>query len=123
MADSYHSERDTQNVLQLRAILKDFPPFARQYFLAQEASKETRTRLSYAYDIRTFFRFLQENNPVFAAKDIHLWTVDMLDLLEASDIEEYQDFGLFGLFGRRALISLHFASSCASSADPSGAVC
>lgn len=92
MSDGYHSERDTQNILQLREILKDFPPFAKQYFLAQEGSKETRTRLSYAYDIRTFFRYLQENNPVLKNRDIHSWDVSVLDELTASDIDEYKSF-------------------------------
>ena len=95
MADkhtSYHSDRDTQNVLQLREILKDFPPFAKQYFLAQEASKESRTRLSYAYDIRTFFRYLQENNPVLKERDIRSWDVSILDDLTASDIDEYKSY-------------------------------
>ena len=95
MADkyvSYHSDRDTQNILQLREVLKDFPPFAKQYFLAQEASKESRTRLSYAYDIRTFFRYLQENNPVLRNRDIHTWDVSILDSLSATDIDEYKSF-------------------------------
>ena len=83
---SYHSDRDTQNILQLREVLKDFPPFAKQYFLALEASRESRTRLSYAYDIRTFFRYLQENNPVLRTRDIHTWDVSILDSLSASDI-------------------------------------
>ncbi len=30
---SYHDEKDIQNTLQLREILKEFPPFAKQYFL------------------------------------------------------------------------------------------
>ena len=92
MADSYHSERDTQNVLQLREVLKDFPPFAKQYFLAQEGSKESRTRLSYAYDIRTFFRYLQENNPVLRDREIRSWDVSILDDLTATDIDEYKSF-------------------------------
>lgn len=95
MADkkkSYHSDRDTQNILQLREVLKDFPPFAKQYFLAQESSKESRTRLSYAYDIRTFFRYLQENNPVLRDRDIHSWDVSILDDLSATDIDEYKSF-------------------------------
>ena len=89
---SYHSDRDTQNILQLREVLKDFPPFAKQYFLALEASRESRTRLSYAYDIRTFFRYLQENNPVLRTRDIHTWDVSILDSLSASDIDEYKSF-------------------------------
>ena len=95
MADkkkTYHSDRDTQNILQLREVLKDFPPFAKQYFLALEASRESRTRLSYAYDIRTFFRYLQENNPVLRTRDIHTWDVSILDSLSASDIDEYKSF-------------------------------
>ena len=89
---SYHNDRDTQNILQLREVLKDFPPFAKQYFLALEASRESRTRLSYAYDIRTFFRYLQENNPVLRTRDIHTWDVSILDSLSASDIDEYKSF-------------------------------
>ena len=92
MADSYHSERDTQNILQLREVLKDFPSFAKQYFLAQEGSKETRTRLSYAYDIRTFFRYLQENNPLLRDREIRSWDVSILDELSASDIDEYKSY-------------------------------
>ena len=70
---SYHDEKDIQNTLQLREILKEFPPFAKQYFLGIESTTATRTRLSYAYDIRTFFRYLQENNPILSQKDILTW--------------------------------------------------
>ena len=68
------------------------PRFARAYFRAVEATTSTRTRIAYAYDIRTFFRFLQDQNPIFAKADINDWTLDMLDKLQASDIEEYQEF-------------------------------
>jgi len=89
---TYHDEKDIENILQLREVLKDFPPFAKQYFLGRETTTATRTRLSYAYDIRTFFRYLQENNPVLSRKDIHSWDVSILDDLQATDIEEYQNF-------------------------------
>ena len=89
---AYHEEKDIQNTLQLREVLGTMPPFARQFFRAIEPTTSTRTRLSYAYDVRTFFRFLQEANPYFSAKPVSTWTVDMLDLLEATDIEEYQEF-------------------------------
>ena len=89
---TYHDQKDIQNILQLREVLKTMPPFAKSYFRAIEPTTSTRTRLSYAYDIRTFFRFLQEENPIFAKKDVSEWTVDLLDRLEATDIEEYQEF-------------------------------
>ena len=95
MADkkqTYHAEKDTQNVLQLRELLSTMPPFAKQYFRAIEPTTQTRTRLSYAYDIRTFFRYLQETNPHLKTQDILTWKVSLLDQLTAVDIEEYQEF-------------------------------
>ncbi len=89
---TYHDEKDIQNTLQLRDVLKDFPPFAKQYFLGRESTTATRTRLSYAYDIRTFFRYLQESNPALAKRDIHTWDVSVLDEIQPTDIEEYEDF-------------------------------
>ena len=89
---SYHEEKDIQNTLQLRALLTTFPPFAKYYFRAVEPTTSTRTRLSYAYDIRTFFRFLQESNPVLRSRDLISWDVSVLDRIQAVDIEEYQEF-------------------------------
>lgn len=89
---TYHDEKDVQNTLQLREILREFPSFAKQYFLGVESTTATRTRLSYAYDIRTFFRYLQENNPALAGRDIRSWDVSVLDEIQAADIEEYESF-------------------------------
>ncbi len=91
-SQTYHDQKDIQNILQLREVLSTMPKFCKSFFRAIEPTTSTRTRLSYAYDVRTFFRFLQEENPQFAKTDITMWTVDMLDLLEAADIEEYQEF-------------------------------
>jgi len=89
---TYHEEKDIQNTLQLREVLKTMPSFARTFFRAIEPTTSTRTRLSYAYDIRTFFRFLQENNPQLARTDILTWDVSVLDQIEAADIEEYMEY-------------------------------
>ena len=89
---TYHDQKDIQNILQLREVLSTMPGFAKAYFRAVEPSTSTRTRVAYAYDVRTFFRFLQDENPIFARTDIHDWTLDMLDRLDASDIEEYMEF-------------------------------
>lgn len=90
--ETYHKQKDTQNILQLREVLDSLPEFAKSYFRAIEPTTTTKTRLSYAYDIRTFFRFLQECNPVFKNMDIKSMKVDILDQLEAMDIEEYQEY-------------------------------
>ncbi len=91
-SQTYHDQMDIQNTLQLREVLSTMPRFAKSYFRAVEPTTSTKTRLSYAYDIRTFFRYLQESNPVFAKIPVEEWTVDLLDRLDASDIEEYEEF-------------------------------
>ena len=90
--ETYHDQMDIQNTLRLRDVLATMPRFAKQYFRAVEPTTSTKTRLSYAYDVRTFFRYLQSENPAFGRVPVTDWTVDYLDKLEATDIEEYQEF-------------------------------
>ncbi len=89
---SYHDQKDTENILKLREILKTLPPFARDYFRAVEPTTSTRTRLSYAYDLRVFFQFLLEENPAFKDCTMRDLDVSVLDQLEAVDIEEYEEY-------------------------------
>ena len=68
------------------------PPFAKDYFRAVEPTTSARTRISYAYDIRVFFHFLMENNPVYKNYTIEQFEVHDLERLEPVDIEEYQEY-------------------------------
>ena len=89
---TYHDEQDVENTLKLRDVLKTLPGFCRDYFRAMEPTTSTKTRISYAYDIRVFFRFLKERNPSLRTMDIRDFPVSVLDQLEAVDIEEYQEY-------------------------------
>ena len=89
---TYHEQKYIDNTLRLREILKTLPPFARDYFRAAEPTTSARTRISYAYDIRVFFHFLMENNPVFKNYSIDQFTAQDLERLEPVDIEEYQEY-------------------------------
>ena len=60
---TYHEQNDIDNTLKLREVLKTLPPFCRDYFRAIDATTTTKTRISYAYDIRIFFQFLLDQNP------------------------------------------------------------
>ena len=62
---TYHEQIYIDYTLRLREILKTLPPFAKDYFRAIEPKTSAKTRISYAYDIRVFFHFLIENNPVY----------------------------------------------------------
>ena len=89
---TYHEHTDIENILRLRQVLATLPPFCRDYFRAIDATTTTKTRISYAYDIRIFFQFLLETNLSLKEKSMTDLTVQILDQVKAVDIEEYQEY-------------------------------
>lgn len=89
---SYHEQAKVSLTLKLREVLKSLPSFTRDFFRAIEPTTTAKTRLSYAYDIRVFFQFLMDENPVFAAYSMDDFKVNDLELLQALDIEEYMEY-------------------------------
>ena len=89
---TYHEETDIKNIQKLREVLKTLPSFTTDYFRAIEPTTTTKTRISYAYDVRVFFHFLIETNPMFKGKEMTIFSVEILDKLQAVDIEEYQEY-------------------------------
>ena len=89
---TYHDQKDIENTLKLREVLKSLPPFVKDYFRAAEATTSTRTRLSYAYDLKVFFQFLIDENPAFKNYAVKDFKVTVLDELQAVDIEEYLEY-------------------------------
>ena len=70
---TYREQEKIQNTMKLREFLSELPPYAKDYFRAKEPTTSDKTRLSYAYDLRVFFRLdarkqirvseLHENSP------------------------------------------------------------
>jgi len=89
---TYREQTDILNTLKLREVLKTLPPFAKNYFRSIDTTTTTKTRISYAYDIRVFFQFLVEENPLYKNQTITDFTVDILDKIQAMDIEEYLEY-------------------------------
>lgn len=89
---TYHEHTDIENTLRLREVLNTLPPFCRDYFRAIDSTTTTKTRISYAYDIRIFFQFLLEQNPAFKDFSMQDFTVDVLDQITALDLEEYLEY-------------------------------
>ena len=90
--DKYYNEQDKINILRMREVLDSLPRFCRQYFRGIEPTTSARTRLGYAYDLRTFFEYLHNVNPVLCKKDIKDYSVDVLNQIEREDIEEYLEY-------------------------------
>ncbi|MCI9271519.1 MAG: tyrosine-type recombinase/integrase [Dorea sp.] len=89
---TYHEQTTIDYTLRLREILKTLPGFARDYFRAIEPVSSIRTRMNYAYDIRVFYHYLMENNPVYRNYSIDQFMPADLERLEPVDIEEYMEY-------------------------------
>ncbi len=89
---TYHEQLKIDYTLRLRNLLKTLPGFAKDYFRSIEPRSSEKTRISYAYDIRIFFHFLIENNPIYKDYEITDFSLNDLEKITASDIEEYQEY-------------------------------
>ena len=89
---TYKEQNDIQNTLKLREVLNTLPDFCKDYFRAIAPTTTTKTRISYAYDIRIFFQFLLDTNPAFKDCTLRDFKVDVLDQIKAVDLEEYMEY-------------------------------
>lgn len=89
---TYHEQVKINNIQKVRELTKDFPAFTGDFFRAIENTKQSNTVRGYAYDLSTFFYFLQTNNPYFRDHDIRSLPVSILDQIQPVDIEEYLSF-------------------------------
>ena len=89
---TYREHTDTENILKLRQVLSTLPAFCKDYFRAIDSTTTTKTRISYAYDIRIFFQFLLDENPAFKNYTMTDVSVEILDQIKAVDLEEYMEY-------------------------------
>ena len=89
---SYREQEKIENTVKLREFLKELPPYVKDYFRAKEPTTSDKTRLSYAYDLRVFFRFLKESNPALKEKSICDISLADLSSLKPVDFEEFEEF-------------------------------
>ena len=76
---SYHEQVDRENILRLRNLIKDLPPFCGDFFRGIEPRTSSRTRIAYAYDLHVFFDFLHKENPALARITVQDIKLDQLD--------------------------------------------
>ena len=86
----YVERINLENKRKLQGLLKELPKFCGDFFRYLDTrNTASRTRLSYGYDIRIFFEFIQENNPMYAKMSMHDIPISVLDEMTPVDIEEY----------------------------------
>lgn len=89
---SYHEQKNIENIQHLREILATLPQFCNQYFIGTQEYISSRTRVAYAYDIRVFFEYLHDNNPIYGKKKITDYSIEILDQITRMDIAEYLQY-------------------------------
>ena len=92
MAESYAKQLTKKQILELRSILSDLPPYVKDFMRSIETTTQPRTRIGYAHDIKYFLEFLQSENPFLKKKEMYEITCDDLNKLSARDFEEYMDY-------------------------------
>lgn len=89
---TYSDHINIENEKRLRRLLRDLPDFCREFFRGIEPTTSSRTRIAYGYDLRIFFRFLEEEYPDLEDGPSKSWPVTVLDKITLTQLEEYLDY-------------------------------
>ena len=89
---SYHEQETIENTKKLRRLIRELPPFCADFFRGIEPRTSSRTRIAYAYDLKTFFEFLRQENPLLKSRDLRDLPLSVLDEIGLMDLEEYMEF-------------------------------
>lgn len=88
----YYKEKNKKQIAKLRILENELPPYAASYLNDKELSSQINTVVAYAYDLKTFFQFLVEMNPLLNKKIIKDIPIEFLENLSFEDINEYQRY-------------------------------
>lgn len=88
----YREEMDAKRILQIREITRDLPQACSDFIRSIAVSTSTLTRLAYAIDLNTFFRFLQTERVAFSQKKLVLMNDQDLEKLTRNDLIAYTEY-------------------------------
>lgn len=91
-AKNYHDQMNIENTMRMREVIATLPSFCKDFFNGIKETTSARTRLAYAYDMRIFFEFLHETNPICRKIEITDLPLSILDDIKPMDITEYLDY-------------------------------
>ncbi len=87
-AGSYRAEQEDLLDQKLFALCGELPPYVAAYFSSRKGNATAKTRLSYAYDLDGFFRWLS-TQPAFSSSAKRDITASQLASLGGGDIDAY----------------------------------
>ena len=86
---NYKKEKQFEQEEKIEELLSTLPEYCRDYYVYCSGTLErsTTTILGYLYDIRTFFKYVINNNPSMG--NINDITLEILDSMTPKDIQEF----------------------------------
>ncbi len=90
--DSFTKEQNTKLTMKLRELINDLPTFTETFFRGIEPNTSIKTRIAYAFDLRTFFYYITEELEQFYGKKVKSLFVEDLDKITSIDIEKFIEF-------------------------------
>jgi integrase/recombinase XerC len=89
---TYTQQQNIKYSNQLNELLDELPDFCRQYFDSLEYSKQPRTKIAYAQDIKGFFEYICFQSDLFGYDSIKQFVLEDLDKISAQNINNYMRF-------------------------------
>lgn len=89
---AYYEQVNNRSSKNLQNILSTLPFFCTDFFNGIETTSSLATRVAYAYDLRTFFEYIHENNAKFSSIPIQEYDISILNIVKPVNIEEYLDY-------------------------------
>lgn len=88
----FYKDKSRNQKLRLRELLNQMPSWSVDYIYSKEVTTQTSTLISYSYDLITFFKFIQDKNPMYKDVELKKIPLNVLDQLSSEDIIEYQRY-------------------------------
>jgi len=88
----YSIHQNKLNIIKLRKVLRDLPPFCTEYFRGIEPNTSILTRINYGYDLRLFFHFITEHIPEFTGRTPQQLTIEDMKKIEPVHLEMFLEY-------------------------------
>lgn len=87
--NTYSTQQNIKYAQKLNELLKELPAFCKDYFNSMEYTKQPRTKIAYAMDIKCFFQFLIAEFPQYSSYRMVDFKLKDLENVKGSDISDF----------------------------------
>ncbi len=89
---NYREQTNDAYIEKIREISSELPDFCRPFFSSKKQTYERRSTYAYAMDLKVFFEYIVQTNPIFKGKSIKEIPIEIFNSLNYHDINDYLDF-------------------------------